>query len=65
MKRVRQRRYKERRQYTYLEESKTLKQWAIDKEMNYTTLYRRIFNLEWSLEKALTTPVNTPVRKVS
>lgn len=38
-------------------EKKNVSQWAEETGLNYTTIYYRVFNAGWSVEKALTTPV--------
>ncbi len=44
---------------TYNGETKTAKQWAEAIGMDHTTLWSRIFKQGWSVEKALTTPIDT------
>lgn len=45
------------RYITYNGETKTISQWAKDKNLNFCTLWHRLNN-GWSIEKALTLPVN-------
>lgn len=42
---------------TYQGQTKTLRQWAEYINMPYKTLSKRIWDLHWDLEKALTTPI--------
>lgn len=42
---------------TYLGEEKTIREWADSLGMRQETLYARIFQSGWSVEKALTTPI--------
>jgi len=42
---------------TFNHETKTIAEWARKLNINYVTLLRRLSNLNWSIEKSLTTPV--------
>jgi len=46
---------------TYNGKTQTMKQWAEEIGMNYTTLVNRIVRNHWSVEKALTTKVTRRV----
>lgn len=39
-------------------QNKTVAQWAEEKSMSYMALYHRLYDLGWSVEKALTNPVS-------
>lgn len=45
-----------KQRYDFAGQSKTLSQWAIDRDMNFHTLRTRIAN-GWTIERALTTPI--------
>jgi hypothetical protein len=49
--------------HTFNGETKTLKEWAKDVRINYYTLRHRIYEYNWSIERALTEPVHTEFRK--
>jgi hypothetical protein len=42
---------------TYKDKTQCLKDWAKELNINYNTLYSRIYQSNWSIEKSLTTPV--------
>ena len=44
------------RYITYNDKTQTIAQWAKEMNINYNTLIFRLDNLNWDLEKALTTP---------
>lgn len=39
-------------------ETKVLKDWALELGINYNTLYSRLHNSDWNIEKSFTEPVN-------
>lgn len=43
--------------FTYKNKTQLLIEWAEEFNINYRTLYKRIFSYGWSIKKALTTPV--------
>lgn len=47
---------------TYKNKTQCISAWAEEFDINYSTLYSRIFTYNWSLEKALITPVRKKVR---
>ena len=44
---------------TYNGETKTITQWAKDNNLTYAQLRKRLFNLNWDFETAITTPIKT------
>ena len=48
------------RLYTYMGESKLLTQWAKEYGIRFSTLRQRIERQGWSIERALTTPIQKP-----
>lgn len=47
------------RYLTFDNRTQTITEWAKELKMNFTTLYSRVFNYHWSVEKALETPVRS------
>ncbi len=47
--------------FTFNEKTLTLADWAEQMNMPYTTLYGRVHNYGWSIQKALTTPIRKGV----
>ncbi len=43
---------------TYNGETKTITQWAKDNNLTYAQLRKRLFNLNWDFETAITTPIH-------